>query len=39
MLEWFINKHDEQDNILKMQKLTYRNDIDDYLVKMNIVNP
>ena len=38
MSERFINKYEVQENILKMQKLMYRNDIDDYLVKMNLLN-
>ena len=29
MSERFINKHEVQENVLKMQKLVYRNDIDD----------
>ena len=38
MPERFINKHEVQENVLKMQKLVYRNDIDDYLVKMDLLN-
>ena len=38
MSERFINKHEVQENILKMQKLMYRNDIDEYLVKMDLLN-
>ena len=38
MSERFINKHEVEQNILKMQKLVYRNDIDDYLSKMNLLN-
>ena len=38
MSERFINKHEVQENILKIQERTYRNDIDDYLVQMNLLN-
>ena len=38
MSERFINKHEMHENVFKMQRLMYRNDIDDYLVKMNLLN-
>ena len=38
MSECFLNKHEVHENLLKVQNLMYRNDIDEYLVKMNLLN-
>ena len=34
----FINQHVVQENVLKMQKLVYCNNINEYLVKMNLLS-